>query len=532
MNRFFAVLVALVLALSLAAPVRAADPYNPKPAQGDLTLPMPGGGSMVFRPVYIGEGNGPFAQRKFMAGDPFGGFKEHPTSMTVGGAFLAKRGTNQDWLYYMGKYEVTEGQYYSVMGLPQGASKSLLQSAKPITGLTWFDANQFVDKYNKWLFENARGSLPDNSGIPGFVRLPSEAEWEFAARGGAAVSADDFDRRQPYKADLTRCEWFAGPKSSHNKLKGIGLLQPNPLGLYDMLGNASEMTHSLYQVEYYQGRSGGFTARGGHYFTSEKKLRSSMRSEEPFYIGSAKSGLKPNAKPTMGLRLMISSVVFANRNTVRQMADDWEAYRKGMGADLPAAVSVGPASKKTGVTESQAMEHLRRLKEELGAGQLSEAAKQEMGRLEAALGDIRFIRRQAEEDSAFAWAKISGERGYFLFKEMKKLPTIERLKLIAEKAGRATMVGKYETLLGELNANVKDALATLSDSYRQLDNISPDAVAAGFDKYTKFLVEHQASRQLRVLKLVREQYNAFNKEKRADQQLWMEQFKQLGQAAK
>lgn len=532
MNKLCTIFTALVLALGLGAPAWASDPYNPQPAAGDLLLPVPGGGTMAFRPVHIGEGNGPFAQRKFMAGDPFGGFKEHPTSMTVGGAFLSQGEMGDDWLYYMGKYEVTEAQYYAVMGLPPGKDQSLLKSAKPITGITWFQANDFTDRYNRWLFTRARDKLPENQGVPGFVRLPNEAEWEFAARGGAAVSPDDFDRKQPYKTDLVRCEWFAGPTSSHNKLKNIGLLKPNPLGLHDMLGNASEMTHSLYRVEYYQGRSGGFTSRGGHFFTDKKKLRSSMRSEEPFYLGNAKRGLKPNAQSTMGLRLVISSVVFTDRNMARQMADDWEGYRQGKGADLPAAVSVGPASKKTGITESQAMEHLRRLKEALASGTVSDTAKQEIGRLEAALGDIRFIRRQAEEDSAFAWAKISGERGYFLYKEMKKLPTIERLKEIAVKAGRTTMIGKYETLLGEVNANVDEALATLSDSYRQLDNISPDAVEAGFEKYTKFLVDHQASRQLRVLKLVREQYTAFNKEKRADQQLWTEQFKQLSQTIK
>ena len=229
---------------------------------------------------------------------------------------------------------------------------------------------------------------------------------------------------------------------------------------------------------------------------------------------------------------MISSVVFSNLKVVREMSDEWDIYRKGKGADLPAAVSVGPASKKTGLTESQAMTHLQRLKEELGPDKLSETAKQEIGRLEAALTDIRFIRRQAEEDSAFAWAKITGERGYFLYNQLKKLPTVESLKKIAEKAGRTTMIGKYETLIKEMNANIKDALATLSDSYRQLDNISPEAVAVGFDKYTKFLVEHQASRQLRVLKLVREQYTAFNKEKRADQHQWTEQFKELSQTIK
>ena len=45
----------------------------------------------------------------------------------------------------------------------------------------------------------------------------------------------------------------------------VGGLAPNALSLHDMLGNVAEMTSGLYQVEYYQGRIGGFVARGGHY---------------------------------------------------------------------------------------------------------------------------------------------------------------------------------------------------------------------------------------------------------------------------
>ena len=56
-----------------------ANPNNPQPAEGDLTLPMPHEANMVFRPVFIGKGKNPFFLHHFDMGDPSNDFKEHLT---------------------------------------------------------------------------------------------------------------------------------------------------------------------------------------------------------------------------------------------------------------------------------------------------------------------------------------------------------------------------------------------------------------------------------------------------------------------
>ncbi|MCP4130945.1 MAG: formylglycine-generating enzyme family protein, partial [bacterium] len=143
--------------------------------------------------------------------------------------------------------------------------------------------------------------MPKNENAFGFLRLPTEVEWEFAARGGSVVDATHFDKKHPYPGPLTKYEWYEGPKSSHSKIKKIGILKPNDLKIHDMLGNVSEMTSSFYRVEYYQGRMGGFVSRGGNYFTSKNKIRSSMREEIPFYKNIS-GDINPARQKTLGLR--------------------------------------------------------------------------------------------------------------------------------------------------------------------------------------------------------------------------------------
>lgn len=518
----FKVLLWLIGLLMAAGPAWA-DPE--KSLQGDLVLPLPGGGAMTLKPVFLSVGTEPFAQRQFKMGDPDGGYKEYPTNVSIGGGFLGEYKGKPDSLYYLGKCEVTRGQYRAVMGeMPPGGAGN--DANLPMSDLSWFQVQVFLDRYNQWLFMNAADKLPKNGEATGFLRLPTEAEWEFAARGGIAVSLDEFDRKTPYEGPLTRHEWFAGPKSSHDKVKPVGRLAPNPIGLHDMLGNVAEMTESLYRIEYYQGKAGGFVARGGHYFTAEKNLRSSMRTEEPFYANLGDKPPAPNKKPTLGLRLAVSSVVFSDRQAARAYARAWEEYRAGHGASLPAAVSVSPTSTQTKVKAEDALVHMQRLKKALGPSS-PEAVQRELGLLEASLADIATIKARAEEDSAFAWSKIAAERGFFIYREMRKLPTLDKLMKIASDAGREQILLKYRERRAEIKANITNAMDTYSESFRQMEKIEPSAIDAGMGRYRQFLLDHQAKEQLKILKSVHIHLGEFLKEKRVDQKKWRADFAAL-----
>jgi hypothetical protein len=527
MNRAALSLAWLLLAGLLAWPQAAsADIYNPKPAAGDLVLPMPGGASMAFRPVAIGEGAEPFALKKVRVGDPGGGFKEHPTTVVVGGSFREQVAGAKEWIYYLAKYEVSQAQYYAIMDPPAGADAAKLKkSAKPITGISWFDAVEFLNRYNLWLYANAKDKLPTNEGAVGFLRLPNEIEWEFAARGGAAVQPDQFDRQHPYTGQLSRYEWFFSPASSHGKLKNTGVLAPNPLGLHDMLGNVSEMTIAPYQIEYYQGRLGGVVCRGGNYLTPAKRIRSSYRTELAFYNNK----LQPATQPTLGFRPVISSVIYANLRTSRELESAWEGYRATSGASLPAAVSVSPTSTQTNVKLATSLEILQRLQTSLNAPGAPEEAKRQAQLLAASFSDIESLINKAEEDAAYSWVKQAVVNGLMISRQLKKVPASQDIlnKALSMDSWGPAKKEQFRQRHQNLLNDIERLLPVYTDTVRELDKIKKAAVDNAFGKYRTFLIRQNFAEAMRVMELVIKHYTEYNRTKRAGSDKWKSDLGQL-----
>jgi formylglycine-generating enzyme required for sulfatase activity len=522
-GRIFTTLLVLAVIVGNPSLPRGETPLgNPQPLADDLLLPMPGGRTMALRPVCIGEGGGSYAWKRFRVGDPAGGYKESPTGVALGGAFKVSQASGEDWCFYMGKYEVSEDQVFAVLQTPKDYENSQL----PARDLSFFDAETFIRTYNQWLYSNAAKELPNHGGLPGFFRLPTEFEWEFAARGGSAVDSAGFDRKLPYPGEqLAEYEWFSGPKSSHNKVKKIGLLKPNILGLHDMLGNVAEMTATLYQVEYYQGRSGGYVAKGGHFLTDARQLRSSLRTEQEFYaVDSATKKVLPAKKQTLGFRPVLASLVFPNREFSNRMSDDWESYRLGAAQTLPAAVSTSATSAKAQVSGTDAGTHLKRLKEELArAGTVAAPVQQELDLLAASLEEIQFTLKQAEQDSAYAWVKIGGEQAFFITKEARKLPILARLIQSALGSQRTEVAAKYKEREVEIRQNIDQAMSSYTESVRQLGTVSASAIQGGFERYTQFLTQRKAGQQSKLMEVVRQQAEEYLRVKRTDDEEWKKQ---------
>ncbi|WP_089939315.1 SUMF1/EgtB/PvdO family nonheme iron enzyme, partial [Candidatus Entotheonella palauensis] len=166
--------------------------------------------------------------------------------------------------FYLGKYAVTQAQWEAVMGSNPSDAKG---DALPVTNVSWNDAQEFIKKLNDREEGNA-------------YRLPTEAEWEYAARAGTTTAYSFGDD----PGLLDQYGWYDG--NSDNKPQAVGLLKANPWGLYDMHGNVWEWVQDWYGDTYPSdaqtdpaGPQNGDqrVVRGGSFLNSPEVLRSAVR---------------------------------------------------------------------------------------------------------------------------------------------------------------------------------------------------------------------------------------------------------------
>ena len=313
--------------------------FNPKPAEDDVILPMPCEGSMAFRKIHVPLDK-PLDDLKVMLGSDSGDLRylEQAHPAFIAGSFTTDKPAPGRY-YLMAKYELTELQYQAVM--TEACPRSSMKLMSPQVSISWFEAMQFSDKYNVWLRKNALEALPKEDKVPGFVRLPTEVEWEFAARGGNAVSTTDFRASMyPMVDGINKHVWFAGSQSSNGKLQVTGLLQPNTLGLHDMLGNADEMmfeSFRLNKLDRFHGQAGGYIVRGGNYTTAEADIRTSWRQEQTYYRGA-----EPNRLRTSGLRLALVAPSLTSLDRGKVIEASWE--KLGASREAPAGVAQTPGA--------------------------------------------------------------------------------------------------------------------------------------------------------------------------------------------
>ncbi len=184
--------------------------------------------------------------------------------------------------YYIGETEVTQELWLAVMGSNPSNFKGY---SNPVECVSWNNCQDFVRKLNSYTGEH--------------FRLPTEAEWEFAARGGNKSKGYQYSGSN----NLKKVAWYHN--NSGSKTHPVATKTPNELGIYDMSGNVAEWCQDWYS--YYNisaqtnptgpGSGSDRVDRGGSWVSGTRFCRSADRS---YY---------PNSKSySLGIRLVLSEL--------------------------------------------------------------------------------------------------------------------------------------------------------------------------------------------------------------------------------
>ena len=133
--------------------------------------------------------------------------------------------------YYIGETEVTQELWEAVMG-SNPSSYDYRSPHNPVINVSWDDCWRFIHKLNQL------------TGLD--FRLPTEAEWEYAARGGNKSKGYTFSGSD----DIDKVAWYGG--NSDGKVHEVKKLKPNELGIYDISGNVAEWCYDSYLASFYK----------------------------------------------------------------------------------------------------------------------------------------------------------------------------------------------------------------------------------------------------------------------------------------
>ena len=235
-------------------------PAGPDPFPGTV-VDLPGGATMAM--IWIEPGT-------FTMGSPDSDDRakshekpQHEVTITEG--------------FYLGKYEVTQAQWASVMGGP-AANPNM-----PKANISWNDVQEFIAVLN---------TVQDSA----VYRMPTEAEWEYACRAGTTTRFS-FGDDESYLGDYA---WYGG--NSGNVAHEVGGKLPNPWGLYDMHGNVFEWVQDRLDPTYYEtsppldppGPATGVSrvVRGGCFGYGWWAERSANREDYYPHLGGAHIGVR------------------------------------------------------------------------------------------------------------------------------------------------------------------------------------------------------------------------------------------------
>ena len=483
---------------------------NPKPEAHDILLPMPCGLHMALRAVAVpGE---LLQDRRFTMG--LGDTEEErrlyerrfeahiaapftPADLPADWTSRLDEGAANGYsFYFLGKYEVSQYQWDAVMNAtcpaepPPGGDL-------PKREISWFDAQDFLRKYNAWLVDERPDSLPRFAGTKniGFLRLPTEEEWEFAARGGIRVREEDRENDDFFPLAGGKPADFGvfsdQAQTPVHEPSAIGSRKPNPLGLHDTAGNVKEMVDGFFRFSVsdmrgenevfhrLHGASGGILCKGGSFRGNEREVLPGRRDEVPLYTADGES------RPTdLGFRVALSGLNVPSGKRL----DDLRR-QENAGGPAPAATPPEPptANQAEGFKINPKADPVSELKRLAGVAPVElrddldqlhvmladRQSAQERQRVEALENSARSLLYQAETIRSFAvrYFGLHGQREGIIVTNKKGELVMKKLTSAQKKRVERELDEFYQVILTAAN-QYKRTLAQVSGGAQvELDHI-------------------------------------------------------------
>ena len=182
--------------------------------------------------------------------------------------------------FFLARFEVTQDEWVIVMGTNPAHFQG---NDLPVENVSWDDCSRFISRLNE---------------LTGMMfRMPTEAEWEYAAKGGKYSCGYDFSGSN-YVSSVA---WYA--MNSNNTTHDVGRKRPNELGIYDMSGNVAEWCSDYYDHDYYR-YSDRDNPSGPNNGVNKVNRGGSWLMSQPYLLTNVRNVNKPEEKnAAIGLRL-------------------------------------------------------------------------------------------------------------------------------------------------------------------------------------------------------------------------------------